>query len=82
MKKSALLLAFIPFVLMASINAKEVSLDQLPEQLRKGEVNDILSQFSEQPQMLAQVYSIMGRADKAYDLIQRFSNAPFFRKNA
>jgi len=77
MKKSALLLAFIPFVLMASINAKEVSLDQLPEQLRKGEVNDILSQFSEQPQMLAQVYSIMGRADKAYDLIQRFSNAPF-----
>ncbi|MAD52829.1 hypothetical protein [Idiomarina sp. UBA3162] len=77
MNKLALLLALIPFLLTASINANEVSLDQFPEQLRKGEVNGILSQFSEQPQMLAQVYSIMGRPDKAYDLIQRFSNAPF-----
>lgn len=77
MNKLALLLALIPFLLTASINANEVSLDQFPEQLRKGEVNNILSQFSEQPQMLAQVYSIMGRPDKAYDLIQRFSNAPF-----
>lgn len=55
------------------VTAKENPFDTVAEKLRQGHVNGLLNEFSEEPQMMAQLYVNLGRPDKAYEILQRFS---------